>query len=148
MFCDQCPSGCWVRLQKREHAAGVFVRAGSEQTARRFHHVARPDEMVTTLIIVTLAESPRNGEAGDESAGRCLGLVRAQDGEAHLGKIARSDFSLLQRCVRLHPFLPAGDIVVLGLVKTVAQAGDGIPGRFIRVFAKTERQNEVSLRLR
>jgi hypothetical protein len=40
------------------------------------------------------------------------------------------------------PFLPAGDIVVLCLVKTVAQAGDGISGRFIRVFAKTKRQDK------
>ena len=126
-------------LQKRQHPAGIFVRTSSEQTTRRFHHVARPDEMVTTLIVIPLAESPRYGEAGDERAGRFLGLVGAQDGEAHLGKIARIDFSLLRRCMRLRPFLPAGDIVVLCLVKTVAQAGDGIPGRFRRVFAKTER---------
>ena len=76
MFCDQWPSGCWVRLQKCEHPAGVFVRAGREQTARRLHHVARPDEMITALIIVPLAESPRNGEAGDESAG-CLSWIHA-----------------------------------------------------------------------
>ena len=35
---------------------------------------------------------------------------------------------------------------MLCLVKTVAQAGDGVPRRFIRVFAKTERQDEVPLR--
>ena len=134
-------------LQKCEHPAGVFVRAGREQTARRLHHVARPDEMVTTLIIVPLAESPRNGEAGDEGAGRGLGFVRAQDSKAFLGKIARSDFSQLQRCVCLDPVLPACDILMLGLVKTVVQTGDGIPGRFIRVFAKTKRQDEVSVRV-
>jgi hypothetical protein len=38
--------------------------------------------MVTALILVTLAESPRDGEAGDEPPGACLGLMRAQDGEA------------------------------------------------------------------
>ena len=67
------------------------MRAGSQQAACRLHHVARPDEMVAALIIVTLAESPRNGEAGDDTAGRCLGFVRAQDGEAFSGKIARSE---------------------------------------------------------
>ena len=33
---------------------------------------------------------------------------------------------------------------MLCLVKTVVQAGDGIPGRFIRVFAKTKREYEIS----
>ena len=44
--------------------------------------------MITALIIVPLAESPRNGEAGDEGAGCLFGFMRAQDGEALLGKIA------------------------------------------------------------
>ena len=93
--------------------------------------------MITTLVLVTLAESPRNREAGDERARCLLGFMRAQDGETFLGQIARSHFSRLRRRMCLDPFLPTADIVMLHLVKTVAQAGDGISGGFIRIFAKS-----------
>ncbi len=63
------------------------------------------------------------------------------------GKIARTDCSLLRRCVRLDPILPAGDIVLLCLGKTVAQTADGVLRRCSRVLAKAKRQYKGSLRL-
>ena len=81
-----------------------------------------------------------------EGAGRLLGLMRAHDGKAFFGKVADTSIAFRPRCVRLRPFLPAAYIVVLCLVKTVAQACDGISGCFIRVFAKTKREDKVSVR--
>ena len=70
------------RLQIIEHAPCIRVRADGQQSAGRFHHVARPDQMVATQILITVARSPGDRETGDDSPGRRLGLMRAQDGEA------------------------------------------------------------------
>src|SRR5664279_479996 len=114
------------------------MRSGSQKAACRFHHVARPDEMITAQIIVAFIESPRNAEAGDDTARLSFGLVGPQYGEADPFKGARTGSTLLQRSALLHPFLPAGDIVVLRLLKTVAKASDSIPCCFFGVITKPE----------
>jgi hypothetical protein len=54
-----------------------------------------------------------------------------------LAEVSRAGFYLVRMC--LHPFLPTGNIVVLRFVKTVANTGHGIVGRFVGFFAKSKR---------
>ena len=121
------------------------MRTYCQHAARRFHHIARPDKVVTAQVIVALAESPGDREAGDETTRRRFGFVSTQNSNANPGQIAAPLSTLLQRGVRLHPLLPAVDIVLLCFVKAVAHAGDYIACRRLRIAAKAERQNEISL---
>jgi hypothetical protein len=50
--------------------------------------------------------------------------------------------------VRFDPFLPAGDVAVLCLLKTIAETGNRIPSRHFRFVSKTERQYELPVRFR
>ena len=123
------------------------MRADGQQSAGRFHHVARPDEMVTTQILSPWLAPQGIERLAMRAAGRGLGLMRTQNGEAGPGKIFRTGFAVLQRGVFLYGFLPAGDVAGLRLLKTFLKAGGGIPRRFVGVLAKAKREYEFSLRL-
>src|SRR6185437_298189 len=102
--------------------------------------------MVSAEIIVALAESPWDGEAGDEPARHGLGLVSAQYGEADIGEVAGIDRLLLRRAVGPDPSLPTRDIILACRGEPSAQAGDGVSGRRFWLVAEAERQYEISLR--
>ena len=53
-------------LQVIQHPAGIAMRPGSQQPARRFHQVARPGQVIAAQVIISLGKTPRDGETGDQ----------------------------------------------------------------------------------
>jgi len=96
MFCGAVAIRQLRGLQIGEHAADILVRARRQQAAGRFHHVARPYQMVAAEVVIPFAKSPRNRKAGDEAARSQLGLVGAQDRQADPGKVALGQSFLCQ----------------------------------------------------
>ena len=72
-----------------EDAASVVGGAGREERSRAFNEVARPDEVVSTEILVSLGEAPRDRKARDDAAGKSFRLMRTQNRGAHGVQISR-----------------------------------------------------------
>ena len=144
MFCAQCPVRLLSDFQIAQDAQRVGFGAGSQQTKRGFHQVARPDQMVSAQIFIALVESPGNRKAGDYASQKILGLVRAHHG--HAGAI-EIDFTagLIEFQQAVLPILPMPDVVLAQFVVRLEQTGPRLLSGFGPDAAETQRQGELAV---
>jgi len=91
-----CKSTVWMlrysKIDQRAERRGCI--AGGQQRRRTIDHVARPDQMITTLVVIAFRLSPWNSERGNECTCKRLVLVRKQETIAAVIQVAlvKGDF--------------------------------------------------------
>ena len=115
-----------------------FIPAG-QKCAGRLAEVARPDQMVASEIVVALAESPWNREAGDDAAGERRRLVAVQDGRADAIHVV-SARPPLQRAQLSLPCAPSRGVIVEDCFERRLQGLPRVKGGFGGREAEAERK--------
>ena len=99
------------------------AHSGGDQSSRRLHQIARPDQMITAEVVIALREAPGDRQAGYDAAGERQRLVRQHDGDA--GPIAVANIGRGWRDQRRGLFecaSPAPDVIVAGAGEAEIQA--------------------------
>src|SRR6266581_8053415 len=71
------------RHEVEESLSRVFSVSGGDEPSGCLRQVPRPDQMVSTQVVVALGESPWNRETSDHCARVGFLLVGSKDGVAH-----------------------------------------------------------------
>jgi len=128
-----------------EHGACIRYGPGCEQSARRFHQIARPDQMIAAKVVIALAEAPGDGKAGNDGAGGIVPVGGEHAGAdavpVQLGWI----MGLVERQQPGLPLPPAAAIMFQRRLDALFQAEQRTQGRLLRLRAETDGDQRPSL---
>src|SRR5262249_51649035 len=117
--------------------------AGREQPGRGVHHVARPDEVVPTAILVALRLAPRNAARGDRRTRIGLVLVREQQPMARLMEAPAVATRSREGCDPMAGAAPLLDETFAVLRVGEAQRLNQVRRRAVQAVAEAQAEREL-----
>ena len=111
-----------------------------QEAARRFDEVARPDEVISAEIVVSLVEPPGDGQAGDDRPGKGGGAVGGENGGADAIDVPPACGDPVERLQAALPGPPAGYIGLGRGVEAGHQTGERVVACLIRPAGEPKRK--------
>ncbi|MNK90870.1 hypothetical protein D3C87_1109390 [compost metagenome] len=136
------PAARWLLYLTKiiEDRQRLVVIAGRQKSAGRFHQIARPDQVITTEIVIALRCSPRDRQACNNSARSVGGTMCGEHCCRHPIGIDAVMRIAVERFQPVLPVAPVGNVGLVRPFKAMLQTINGRRSRFIFRLAKAERQ--------